>query len=148
MRVAYETYKSAGKETYTKLVCKMAPYFSSIDPQFEDIRPGYVEASIKDRNAIHNHLGSINAGAMCTAAELVGGTLAEVSLPDGNRWIPSAMSVQYLAKAKSDLKAVADGSGIDWSVIGELIVPVTLFDVDGKKVLTAQITMNIKGPKL
>lgn len=147
MSVAYEAYKSIGKENYGKLVGKMAPYFSTIDPQFVEMRPGYVEISIKNRDEIHNHIGSIHAAAMCNAAELVGGMLTDISLPDGKRWIPSAMNVQYLAKAKTDLRAVADGSGIDWSTLGELVVPVTLFDVDGKKVFTAQITMNIKESK-
>ena len=43
MSIAYETYKSVGNETYGKLVCELAPYFSTIDPQFVDMKPGYVE---------------------------------------------------------------------------------------------------------
>jgi hypothetical protein len=73
--------------------------------------------------------------------------LTEISLPKGKRWIPSAMNVQYLAKAKTDLKAIAEGSGIDWTTPGRLAIPVDLFDTDGNKVFAAQIIMNIKDSK-
>jgi uncharacterized protein (TIGR00369 family) len=144
MSIAYETYKSVGNEKYGKMVCELAPYFNSIDPQFVDMKPGYVEVHIKNRKEIQNHLGSIHAAAMCNAAELAGGTLTEISLPEGKRWIPSGMNVQYLAKAKTDLKAIADGSGIDWTTPGKLSVPVVIFDTNENKVFTAQIIMNIK----
>jgi uncharacterized protein (TIGR00369 family) len=147
MSIAYETYKSVGNEKYGKLVCELAPYFGTIDPQFVDMKPGYVEVHIQNRKEIQNHIGSIHAAAMCNAAELVGGMLTEISLPDGKRWIPSAMNVQYLAKAKTNLKAIADGTGIDWKTPDKLTIPVDLFDTDGKKVFTAQIMMNIKDSK-
>jgi uncharacterized protein (TIGR00369 family) len=147
MSIAYETYKSVGNEKYGKLVCELAPYFSTIDPQFVDMKPGYVEVCIKNRKEIQNHLGSIHAAAMCNVAELAGGMLTEISLPEGKRWIPSAMNVQYLAKAKTDLKAIAEGSGIDWTTAGRLTIPVDLFDTDGNKVFAAQIIMNIKDSK-
>jgi uncharacterized protein (TIGR00369 family) len=147
MSIAYDTYKSVGNEEYGKLVCELAPYFSTIDPQFVNMKPGYVEVCIKNRKEIQNHLGSIHAAAMCNVAELVGGMMTEISLPEGKRWIPSGMNVQYLAKAKTDLKAIADGSGIDWTTPGRLTVPVNVFDTDGNKVFSAQIMMNIKESK-
>jgi acyl-coenzyme A thioesterase PaaI-like protein len=106
-----------------------------------------VEVRIKNRKEIQNHLGSIHAAAICNVAELAGGMLTEISLPEGKRWIPSGMNVQYLAKAKTDLKAIAEGSGIDWTTPGRLTIPVDLFDTDGNKVFAAQIIMNIKESK-
>lgn len=144
MSIAYETYQSIGKEEYGKIVCDLAPYFGSIDPQFVEMKPGYVEVLMKNRKEIQNHLGSIHAAAMCNVAELAGGTLTEISLPEGKRWIPCAMNVQYLTKAKTDLRAVADGSGIDWTKPGPLTVAVDLFDAGNTRVFAAQIIMNIK----
>lgn len=40
--------------------------------------------------------------------------------------------------------AIASGQGIDWSTAGEKVVPAEVFDEDGQKVFTAQITMNVK----
>jgi len=86
----------------------------------------------------------VHAIVLCNAAELVGGTMTDVSVPAGARWIPKGMTVAYLAKAKTDLTAVADGSGIDWTTAGDKIVPIEVFDTDGKKVFSAEITMNVK----
>ena len=70
--------------------------------------------------------------------------MTDASIPAGYRWIPKAMSVEYLAKAKTDLRAIADGSQLDWSGAGDVIVPVEIFDTNNIKVFSARITMNIK----
>ena len=145
MSALYDIYQSVGNKGFGKVVADAAPYFGTIDPQFVAVIPGHVvEVVIKNRREIHNHLGTVHAAALCNAAELVGGMLAEVSLPEGRRWIPSAMNVQYLAKAKTDLRAVAEGDHVDWSSLGEIVVPIDIFDTEGKKIFAAQIAMNIK----
>jgi uncharacterized protein DUF4442 len=54
------------------------------------------------------------------------------------------MSVKYLAKAKTDLRVVAEGEGIDFSQSGEIIVSVGAYDSEGTQCFTADITMNVK----
>lgn len=81
---------------------------------------------------------------MCNMAELAGGTMTDVSVPKGARWIPAGMTVRYVKKAKTNLIAVADGSGLDWTVNGDVVVPVVVKDTKGETVFTADITMNIK----
>ncbi|MFJ3485596.1 hotdog fold domain-containing protein [Pseudomonas sp. NPDC090202] len=138
-------FNSAGPEKFSAMVCQMAPYFSTIHPTLQQLRPGYAEVVVGFRREITNHLGTVHAIALCNAAELVAGTMTDVSIPEGARWIPKGMSVEYLAKAKTDIRAVADGSDIDWSTPGDKVVPVDAFDTDGQKVFTARITMNVKG---
>lgn len=70
--------------------------------------------------------------------------MTQVSIPDGMRWIPSGMTVEYLAKAKTDVTAVADGSAVDWQSEGDKIVPVEITDSEGQTVFTARITMHLK----
>lgn len=129
---------------FTETLCQHAPYFSTIAPQFTELRPGYAEVNVPFRKEITNHLGTVHAIALCNAAELVAGTLTDASIPNGSRWIPSGMTVRYLAKARSDVRAVADGSQIDWNEAGDLQVPVDIFDATGVKVFSAQITMNVR----
>lgn len=52
------------------------------------------------------------------------------------------MTVEYLAKATGDVRAVADGSQIDWQATGNLVVPVVAY-VDDKPVFRAEITMYV-----
>lgn len=144
MSQVLNVFNSVGAEQFGAMVCQMAPYFSTIEPQFIDLRPGHAEARVPFRREITNHLGTVHAIALCNAAELVAGTMTDVSIPAGARWIPKGMSVEYLAKAKTDVRAVADGSGIDWQQPGDQVVPVDVFDTAGTKVFSARITMNVK----
>jgi acyl-coenzyme A thioesterase PaaI-like protein len=137
-------FNSVGPEQFTATICQVAPYFSTIQPSVIALRPGYAEATVPLRREVTNHLGTMHAIALCNAAELVAGSMTDASIPEGYRWIPKGMSVEYLAKVKTDVRAVADGSGIDWAQAGDLVVPVDVFDTDGKKVFAARITMNVK----
>ncbi|MFZ5528989.1 MAG: hotdog fold domain-containing protein [Pseudomonadota bacterium] len=137
-------YNSAGPEQFTAAVCQFAPYFSTIAPSFTELRAGRAEATVPFRREITNHLGTVHAIALCNAAELVAGTMTDASIPAGHRWIPKGMTVQYLAKAKTGVRAVADGSQVPWTEPGDHEVPVDIFDEQGTKVFHARITMNIK----
>ncbi|AOJ06895.1 DUF4442 domain-containing protein [Burkholderia sp. ABCPW 14] len=139
-----EMFKAAGAAQFSKMVCQMAPFFGTIEPQVVDLQPGRAEAKVGFRREITNHIGTVHAIALCNAAELVAGLMTQVSIPDGMRWIPKGMTVEYLAKAKTDVTAVADGSAVDWQSEGDKIVPVEVTDAEGKTVFTARITMNIK----
>jgi acyl-coenzyme A thioesterase PaaI-like protein len=136
-----------GTLLFTRAVCLKAPYFSSIHPLIEDVRPSYVRVKLRKRRSVENHLKTVHAIAMCNMAELAGGLMTDVSVPKGSRWIPSGMTVKYLKKAKTDLIAVADGSHIDWSFEGEIIVPVIVTDTSHDIVFSAEITMNVKKDK-
>jgi acyl-coenzyme A thioesterase PaaI-like protein len=144
MSQALQMFNTAGAEQFTKIVCQFAPYFSTIEPLLLSLRVGLAEASVPFRKEITNHLGSVHAIALCNAAELVGGVMTDVSVPTGARWVPKGMTVEYLAKAKTDVKAVADGADVDWTTSGDKVVPVDVFDAEGTKVFTARITMNVK----
>jgi len=102
---------------------------------------------MKKRRAVTNHLKTVHAVAMCNMAELAGGLMTEISLPQGKRWIPSGMTVKYLKKAKSNLIAIADGNELDWDREGEVIVPVGITDDNNELVFSAEIKMNIKNIK-
>ncbi len=83
-----------GKLIFSKALAFKAPYFSTISPLITELRPGFCSAEIKDCRKVRNHIGSINAGALCTLSELVGGLAVEASIPSTLRWIPKEMTVQ------------------------------------------------------
>lgn len=137
-------YRQMGSEAFSKAVTTFAPYFSTIAPTFVELRPGYAEVTFANRREVHNHIGTVHAIALCNAAELAAGTMTTVSIPEGRQWIPVGMTVQYLAKAKTDMRVVADGGKVNWDATGDVQVPVDAFDTEGKRVFTAIITMNLK----
>ena len=131
-----------GHWLFSRLVCFKAPYFASIRPRITRLEPNRGEATISHRRGVTNHLGTVHAIALCNAAELAAGTMTDASIPTGCRWIPRGMTVEYLAKAKGDVRAVADGSAIDWSQTGDVKVPVVAY-VEDTPVFRAEITMYV-----
>ncbi len=130
-----------GKRLFSRLVCFKAPYFSSIRPRFEELKPGYCRIRIKKRRAVTNHLKSVHAIAMCNLAELAGGTMVEASLPKHMRWIPRGMSVAYKKIARTDLTASCEIPLDRLDVPGDCPVEVTVKDMNDQIVFTAEIAM-------
>lgn len=131
-----------GRWLFSRLVCLKAPYFSSVRPHFVALRSGYCEVTIRKRRAVSNHLGTVHAIAMCNMAELAAGIMSEATVPASHRWIPKGMSVEYLRKAGTSLRAVAELPALPAFGPGaELPVPVTITDSHGEQVCRAVIRM-------
>lgn len=137
-------HRPAGKRLFSLAVSWKAPYFRTIRPVFVELAPGRGEVRARNRRAVRNHIGTVHAIACCNLAELVAGTTLEVTLPGTHRWIPKGMAVAYLAKAETDLRAVAtvpDLSGLAADESRELVVPVDVVDTRGTTVVHADISM-------
>jgi len=138
-----------GKRLFSRIICLKAPYFSSVRPRFVDLRPGYCEVAIRKRRAVTNHLGTVHAIAMCNMAELAAGIMSEATVPSSHRWIPKGMTVEYLKKAGTDLRAVASlPAAPAFGAAAELPVPVTITDSRGEEVCRAVILMWVSPRKV
>ena len=133
----------AGKRIFSKMVCLKAPYCGTIKPVFKELRPGYCEIAMKKRRAVHNHIKSVHAIAMCNVCELAAGTMLEATLPSSMRWIPKSMTVEYLKIARTDLKAVCQIPNEGLEHPQELPMTVHVTDTNEVEVLRAIITMHI-----
>ncbi len=131
-----------GRWLFSRFVSMKAPYFASIGAQFVELRPGYCELQLKKRRKVLNHIGTMHAIAMCNMAELAAGTMTDVSIPSTHRWIPKGMTVDYLAKAETDLRAVAALDPIPaFAEATEVPVSVNVIDTNGTQVFRAVIRM-------
>jgi acyl-coenzyme A thioesterase PaaI-like protein len=132
-----------GHWVFSKAVCFKAPYFSSISPTITRLENGRCDAQIKDHRAVHNHIGTVHAIALCNLAELCGGVMIDASLPKDMRWIPKGMTVSYLKRAKGRMRATATPiipiTSSDTSY--DLPVNVDIMDSAGDKVFHAEIRM-------
>lgn len=134
--------KPGGKWAFSRLVCWKAPYFGSIRPCFMALRPGYCAVHIRKRRSVLNHIGTVHAIAMCNMAELAGGTMTDATIPATHRWIPKGMTVEYIKKAQSNLRAVAELKPIpQFGSARELPVTVNVMDAKDETVFRAVITM-------
>ena len=128
-----------GRAIFAILVGYSAPFFRTIKAKFIEFKPAYCETQIRDRWGVRNHLGTINAGALCSLAEMTGGLALDSVVPNNLRWIPSGMTVSYLKKATGVVTAV---SKFDPSIVisGDVLIPIVVSNESGEPVFNAQIT--------
>lgn len=140
--------KPGGKWAFSKALCLKAPYFASISPKFEELRPEFCKVIISKSRKVTNHLGTVHAIAMCNMAELSGGTMTEVTVPSTHRWIPKDMTVEYLKKATTGLVATATpATTMDLTKPSEYKVNIEVKDQLDEIVFKATITMWISAKK-
>ena len=135
-----------GTILFSRALAFRVPYVSTIHPNVTDLRSGYCQVEIKDRRSIRNHLGSVNAGALCLLGELTGGLAVEATLPINLRFITKEMAVQFIKQAKGNLVGKCS---VDPSVLtpGDVKVPVEIKDGTGDTVLNAAIVVYISKRK-
>jgi acyl-coenzyme A thioesterase PaaI-like protein len=131
---------------FARTVSRRAPYFGTIKPKFLDLEPKLCRVSMKKRRAVENHIGTVHALAMGNLCELAAGLCTEVTIPIGMRWIPRGMTIEYLAKAETDVMATARLDKTEWTGPENVGVPVTVTDAAGKEVVRAVISMYVSPP--
>lgn len=132
-----------GTRLFSVVAMARVPYFASVLPHVRRMEPGLAEIDVPNWTFVHNHLKTFHAIASCNAAEIAMGMLMEATVPTTYRWIPKGMTVQYLAKATTSVRARAELPEVDFSAIGEgaeIVVPVSITDASGTEVVHADIT--------
>jgi acyl-coenzyme A thioesterase PaaI-like protein len=131
-----------GARVFSALFARKAPYFASVRPRFVAIEPNRAELVIPKRRAVHNHLKTVHAIALCNGLEAAMGALAEATVPADKRWIPKGMEVTYTAKATSDITCVAETDPTQWTS-GDPDLPVRVRGVrtDGTVVIEGVIRL-------
>jgi acyl-coenzyme A thioesterase PaaI-like protein len=136
-----------GRWMFARTVTRRAPYFGTIKPRFIDLQPKMCRVSMRKRRAVENHIGTVHALAMGNLCELAAGLCTEVTIPVGMRWIPRGMTIEYLAKATSDVIATARLDKTEWATAENVAVPVTVTDSAGKEVVRAVISVYVSPRK-
>ncbi|PIW59454.1 hotdog fold domain-containing protein [Shewanella sp. CG12_big_fil_rev_8_21_14_0_65_47_15] len=129
-----------GQKIFSIIVSRMAPYFGTIKPLITELRLNRCACLIKKRHAVHNHIKTVHVIAICNGLEMAMGVMAEASIPKHLRWIPKGMSLDYTAKAGSDILCVAEVTPEQW-IPGDMLVPVTAYDTQGVIVVKGHIKL-------
>lgn len=131
-----------GRRLCSWLICRRAPYFSSISPLLEFLEPGRCVAGIRQRRRVQNHIGTVHAIALCNLAEFVGGLATDAAMTRSLRWIPKGMTVRYLKKAIGPMRAEATLDPIgDIGSGAERSARVVVKDRNQETVFDAEIAM-------
>jgi acyl-coenzyme A thioesterase PaaI-like protein len=135
-----------GKRLFSLAVARKAPYFSTISPTVEEMRPNYARVSFKKRRRVENHIRTVHVIAICNLLEMAMGVCAEASVPSHLRWIPKGMNLDYTAKAETDIHATAEIDPAAWKP-GDLDVKVTAFDTHNTVVVRGVIRLWVSEKK-
>lgn len=128
-----------GRRLFSLMFSRKAPYFSTVRPLIEELRPDYCRVTFKKCRRVENHIGTVHVIAICNALEAAMGAMAEASIPGHLRWIPKGMDVRYTAKATSDITATAEVAPGAWEHGPEVAVRVTAKRGDGTAVVEGTI---------
>ncbi len=139
--------KPLGKWLFSRIICWKAPYFATITPRFEELRPGFSRVSMPKRRAVQNHIQTVHAIALCNLAEIGAGTMMEASLSKQMRWLPKGMNVQYLKKAETDVEVTCVADDIGDGPAREVIVRADVRDAAGVVVCHADVVMWVSPKK-
>ena len=134
-----------GKATFSRLIGTAAPYSGSIGARVEEAGPGRAVIKLPDRRRVHNHLRSIHAAALANLAEMTGSLAMAFSMPEGARFIPTGLSIDYLKKARGTITATCDCPVPASSERAEYRAPVSLADEAGEEVARAELKILV-GP--
>lgn len=136
-----------GKKIFSSMVARKAPFFKTIRPRIEELRPNYIEVSMPKRRSVLNHIQTVHAIACCNLCEFAAGVCMEASIPKHRRWIPQGMDVRYLKKAETDLYCICDLSQVNWEKCEEVICVVDVKDTNENVVVSAKINMKVSNKK-
>ncbi len=134
-----------GKKLFSIVLSYKAPYFRTIRPFVAELKHDYCVCTFKKARRVHNHIKTVHVIAICNGLEIAMGALAEASVPNHLRWIPKGMTLDYTAKAGSDIRCVAQVTE-PWQP-GDLIVNVTAYDDNDVVVVKGQIKLWISEKK-
>ncbi len=129
-----------GEKLFSFAVTRVAPYFGTVKPKITTLEPNYCECFIPKRRAVHNHIKTVHVIAICNGLEMAMGVMAEASVPKHLRWIPKGMSVDYTAKATTDIRCIAQVAADDWKP-GDLFVKVQALDDNDTVVVEGTIKL-------
>lgn len=131
-----------GRQVFSRMFARKAPYFKTIRPLITELRPNFCELRFAKRKAVHNHIGTVHAIALCNGLEMAMGAVAEASIPKHLRWIPKGMQVNYTAKADSDICIQASCDPDAWQV-GDVAIQVKGMRSDGTVVIEGDIIIYV-----
>ena len=115
----------------------MIPYTGTIPPYGLELEPGYAKVQMRDRRAVRNHLRSVHAIALMNLGEVTTGLAMTLAMPDGARGIVTALSMEYLKKARGVLTAECRAPAFDASVSAQYEFQADIRDESGDVVARA-----------
>jgi acyl-coenzyme A thioesterase PaaI-like protein len=96
-----------GRWLFSKLLGLIVPYTGRLGPTVVLFEPGHVQARLKERWGVRNHLRSVHAMALANLGELATGLAVLGAMPSSVRGIVTGFEITYSKKARGLLTVEA-----------------------------------------
>lgn len=119
-------------------------FFGTASLKFEQLSNERTVVFIKNRRKVQNHIGGVHAVAMALIAESATGSLVGLNLGAESVPVIKTMTVNYLKRAKGDMRAEAwltaeQIEQIKTTPKGEVNVACKVTDAEGKEPITVEM---------
>lgn len=94
-----------GKWLFSKILGITVPYTGALGSQVQQLEPGHVIVTLKDRRGVRNHLQSVHAIALTNLLEVSTGLAVLSGMPDDARGILAGIETRFLKKGRGLLTA-------------------------------------------
>jgi acyl-coenzyme A thioesterase PaaI-like protein len=129
-----------GNVLYSRLLGRLIPYTGTIPSLVEELGGGKATVSMRDVPGVRNHLRSIHAVALANLGELATGLALNYMLPPRARCILTALRMDYVKKARGQLRARAWFDIPEWGPHQEVHVRGEIVDPKGEVVAKVSAT--------
>lgn len=131
-----------GDWVFSRLLEFQVPHASAIGADIVSLKAGTASSVLRDRRKVRNHLKSIHAAALVHLGEMTGNLALSSLQPNNGRWIVKDMRVEYMKKARGEMRAQCSLEDLDWTESRDVSGVIDILDPQGDRV--CQITMNWK----
>lgn len=133
-----------GKKIFSFLVSQYIPYTGSVSPQVVQIEKGNAVVTIQDKHGLRNHLNSIHAIAIANLGEFTTGLSVISQLKNREKAIIVKLEIEYLKKARGELKAESFSKLPEISDDTEVKVTANIKNYDSELVAIVTATWRIR----
>ena len=134
-----------GRWLFSRALGRFAPYTGTIGARVEELEPGHSLVTMRDLQAVRNHLNSVHAVALANLTEVSGSLAIIASMQPNTRMIPVRLETEYIKKARGLLTAEGSCEPPEPGFEGELQGNVEIRDDSGDEVARGRVTVVI-GP--
>lgn len=128
----------------TALMGRMVPFLKTAGLRFERLSQEEVAVGIRNRRAVHNHIGGVHACAMALLAETATGFVTAMNTPDDKLILLKSMHIDYNRRAQGAMRAVATldeaaAARIRTEERGNFSIPCRVYDDSGEEPVTVDM---------
>ncbi|OZG75117.1 DUF4442 domain-containing protein [Hahella sp. CCB-MM4] len=123
---------------------KTVKFVGTAGAKVEELSDSRCVVTLKNRKRIQNHIGSVHAVANALIAETATGFIVGMNVPDSSVPVIKTMKLDYVKRTAGDMRAEAcltdeQINAIQTQEKGEVAVPVTITDAEGKEPVVAEM---------